>query len=99
MSEATNVNDGGPAFPVGSDYAAATDLFLGGLSGMSLREWFAGQALPGVIAEDMSTARASTLLEEVGLAWTNANSDWRLAQALQAYKYADAMIAARKQAK
>ena len=37
MSE---VNDGGPAFPVYTEVR---------FSGMSLRDWFAGQALPAVI--------------------------------------------------
>lgn len=32
--------DGGPAFPVDSS----------GISGMSLRDWFAGQALAGIMA-------------------------------------------------
>ena len=35
-------NDGGPAYPV------ASDIYNGsGLTGMSLRDWFAGQALMG----------------------------------------------------
>lgn len=34
------VNDGGTAFPVPGDY-------FGGFEGMSLRDWFAGQALAG----------------------------------------------------
>ncbi len=33
--------DGGPAFPVPQQYDE---------QGMTLRDWFAGQALPGVIA-------------------------------------------------
>jgi hypothetical protein len=37
-------NDGGPAFPVPND--ANTN----GQAGMSLRDWFAGQALAGLIA-------------------------------------------------
>lgn len=37
--------DGGPAFPV------ASDIYNGsGLCGMSLRDWFAGQALAGLMA-------------------------------------------------
>ena len=41
MSE---INDGGPAFPV------EWKTFNGGLGGMSLRDWFAGQALAGLLA-------------------------------------------------
>ena len=40
----TQPNDGGPAFPrSGSDYVNAQE-------GMSLRDWFAGQALAGLMA-------------------------------------------------
>lgn len=40
-------NDGGPAFPrVQTGAVVATD------TGMSLRDWFAGQALAAVIASD-----------------------------------------------
>lgn len=38
------MKDGGPAFPV---YGSPK---YGDRNGMSLRDWFAGQALPGVIA-------------------------------------------------
>lgn len=39
------VNDGGPAFPVES-----TDHAKYGIAGMSLRDWFAGMALQGMLA-------------------------------------------------
>jgi len=40
-------NDGGPAFPV------ASDIYNGsGLCGMSLRDWFAGQALAGMLSSE-----------------------------------------------
>ena len=43
MSE--KIDDGGPAFPV------SLELYLGAsLSGMTLRDWFAGQALAGMLA-------------------------------------------------
>ena len=39
-----SINDGGPAFPNGvSEYALDR-------AGMTLRDWFAGQALPGLVA-------------------------------------------------
>jgi len=38
----TKINDGGPAFPNGSD----------GTMGMSLRDWFAGMAMQGLIARN-----------------------------------------------
>lgn len=37
------INDGGPAFPI-------TEQGLQGYNGMSLRDWFAGQALAGLAA-------------------------------------------------
>lgn len=39
-----DINDGGPAFP--------RDDFGDGIPGMSLRDWFAGQALAGLCATD-----------------------------------------------
>ena len=39
------INDGGPAFPrSGSDYVPAQE-------GMSLRDWFAGQVLAGLVSD------------------------------------------------
>jgi hypothetical protein len=43
-------NDGGPAFPVGSDLGPASNIVDGGYGGMSLRDWFAGMALQGMLA-------------------------------------------------
>jgi len=65
-------NDGGPAFGHG-------DPVHGGDPGMTLRDWFAGQALAGMLASEGSG----------GLSW-GANED--IAQ--HAYKMADAMLAA-----
>ena len=39
----SQVNDGGPAFPVQSDGCLVT------AGGMSLRDWFAGQVIKGLI--------------------------------------------------
>ena len=44
MSDSKTVDDGGPAFPVPND--ANTN----GQEGMSLRDWFAGQALEGYMS-------------------------------------------------
>ena len=40
-------NDGGPAFPVPDLHPGAVQV---GSNGMSLRDWFAGQALAGLMA-------------------------------------------------
>lgn len=72
------MNDGGPAFPHmkaegHNDYAA----------GLSLRDWFAGQALVAmsIAAPYSDTARSA---------------DYQQAVSAAAYAYADAMLAARK---
>jgi len=75
------INDGGPAFPCqpldaqGNPCNAAQD-------GMSLRDWFAGQALQGYLA---AFADASISFPKETKA------------ASMAYAYADAMLAARKE--
>lgn len=75
--------DGGPAFP-----ARPREQMMGGTisatnEGMSLRDWFAGQALMGVLAG--------------GLADTIPHDDINGGRdaAFFAYQYADAMIAER----
>lgn len=45
MSNTNHINNGGPAFPVSSEIYNGT-----GLCGMTLRDWFAGQALNGLLA-------------------------------------------------
>ena len=73
MSE---INDGGPAFPYVT--AGYTNL------GMSLRDWFAGQALAGLMVD--ADTRGSHV------AHSQAN---RAEFAVWAYAMADAMLAAR----
>ena len=46
----TTINDGGPAYPFPSTVTPAGDVQHGWL-GMTLRDWFAGQALAGLIAD------------------------------------------------
>lgn len=45
-------NDGGPAFPAAAhvDPRQPSTLLCGASQGMSLRDWFAGQALIGLLA-------------------------------------------------
>jgi hypothetical protein len=63
------IDDGGTAFPV---------LFVSG--GMTLRDWFAGMAMQGMLAEDASNYKFAELAEG-------------------SYEAADAMLAARKEAR
>lgn len=75
----SKVNDGGPAFPVvvPTDFQFAED-------GMTLRDWFAGQALTGLLAHQQEDG--SGFLHELGPG----------AAAHQAYRFADAMLRARQ---
>jgi hypothetical protein len=54
----TPINDGGPAFP--SDYIPGTAT----TPGMSLRDWFAGQALAGLLSKGQSTSNAKSWMPE-----------------------------------
>lgn len=51
MNNAKPINDGGPAFPVqDSGYNTALHKWKPlGATGMSLRDWFAGQVLPAIL--------------------------------------------------
>lgn len=48
-----NIDDGGPAFPVES-FTTKHGMFIRGADGMSLRDWFAGQALAGITTDPNS---------------------------------------------
>jgi hypothetical protein len=83
----TTNNDGGPAFPYAfnrkSTYAKSLigpDCF-DGLPGMTLRDWFAGQALAGILSGPCSREEASI-------------KEW-FDIPLHAYAIADAMLAER----
>lgn len=47
----SDVNDGGPAFPVESEWAPNAD-YVAGCPGMTLRDYFAGQALGGLASAE-----------------------------------------------
>lgn len=53
----TPIDDGGPAFPVGNNVESAADLQQSGWSGMTILDWFAGQALKGYLAGRNNDAR------------------------------------------
>lgn len=76
-------DDGGPAFPVPNEYYPNGQIQYG-FNGMSLRDWFAGQALAGLCASHGVLRVAGT--KEPLINMTTA-----------AYLYADAMIEARKE--
>jgi len=74
-------NDGGPAFPKPLDPYPSDGV---GYEGMSLRDWFAGQALAGWLASYGDTPKHPATVDGKGDA-VAANS----------YALADAMLAAR----
>lgn len=75
--------DGGPAFPVADVYNKDGNGITEGAHGMSLRDWFAGQALAGLLAG--------------GLGDTIPHDDVTAGQQAAdfSYGYADAMLKAR----
>lgn len=74
-------DDGGPAFPLAWTERNAYGVeFPSLVAGMSLRDWFAGQALAGLIAQSAGSAFGSDQI--AGARW--------------AYQMSDAMLAARK---
>ena len=77
--------DGGAAFPQPIAVSAAGDVYYSGDFGMSLRDWFAGQALSGILASS-----------ETALLFSSAVVS-RMDMARSAYEFADFMLAARKQ--
>lgn len=78
-----DIKDGGSAFPR-EDYQL--DGRKLGQSGMSLRDYFAGQALAGALANQM-------LLMTID---ANSSESTRVAVAVYAYATADAMLKARE---
>lgn len=74
MATEAKINDGGPAFPSEWD----TQL------GMNLRDWFAGQALVGLLAH--AQGDGSDFIHELGCD----------AAAYQSYRFADAMLKTRR---
>lgn len=85
-------HDGGPAFPMFADGNAVTNERSYFDQGMSLRDWFAGQVMGGLSAQDDDRVfHAET--EKVSL------EEWREKiineEATHAYRVADAMLKAR----
>ena len=79
----SKIDDGGQAFPVPADDKAGWH----SQEGMSLRDWFAGQALAGITAGLCSdVSNGSRAFDRVGFSHAAQDS----------YNLADAMIAARK---
>ena len=78
--------NGGPAFPI-------SDTFHPDYTGMSLRDWFAGQALAGELATMFSIDRVRAMAK---VAKEDRISESEVLAGM-CYAYADAMLAARKE--
>ena len=96
MSDATPIDNGGPAFPVPSVCNANGDVQYG-TDGMSLRQWYAGQALNGILSQSpaglFSHANAWKAAIDVE---KQTNVDWTRGVALLCLQFADALIEAEK---
>lgn len=77
--------DGGPAFPVTPIYAEDANMTC---SGMSLRDWFAGQALSGLLAN-------GPLQKDAAERGTIATGQFTNTLTIASYKIAGEMLAAR----
>ena len=84
--------NGGSAFPVGSDLGPASNIVDGGYGGMTLRDYFAAAALPASQAMVADNADAVLLAPCKEF---NVKRREQIAAHL-AYRTADAMLAARE---
>ena len=79
-------NDGGPAFPLENPRMMENDELFRQFPGMSLRDWFEGQALPAIIIATSAGQHLPALSPEQTLI---------SGLARDAYELADAMLAER----
>jgi hypothetical protein len=83
------IDDGGPAFPCPSFHEDATGSWPKGFPGISMRDYFAGQALAGMIAsESFQGKQRMSALAKQGI-------DVAGFYAMSSYALADAMITER----
>jgi len=86
----SGLKDGGPAFPY-VQMSEATGQPINGCfnGGMTLRDWFAGQALVGILANERMCENATDEAERT-------RTDIAKAYAIVAHSMADAMLAERE---
>lgn len=85
----TPSNDGGAAFPLINEHTHPTTIS----NGMTLRDYFAGQALAGIAPY---IDREIDKLDTNGKYFDNHANAWYQCAAIRAYCYADAMLASRE---
>ena len=92
----SGVKDGGNAFPCGSDLGPASNIVDGGYGGMTLRDWFAGQAL-STAAQDTGGTVASAAKElGIPIGEYDGKKHWPKLVAKSSYAFADAMLTERE---
>ena len=93
MTDHSKPHDGGPAFPI-------SDMGVHGCLGMTLRDWFAGQAFTQAVEDYGQPSLGSNSGQRMNkgntvLPYSNAHINREQIIAFQSYRYADAMLAAR----
>lgn len=88
--------DGGPAFPARKERYIAQELTVDYLPGMSLRDWFAGQVVSGVLLMVATKHMAAQMAGDKAASKKLATVFTDSAIAGEAYTIADAMLEARK---
>ena len=78
------INGGGPAFPCESYGLKNGKETTVPAQGMTLRDWFAGQAIGHIAQHAMVNG------------WARSGPEWRDGAAEEAYKFADAMLKTRE---
>lgn len=93
-----SINDGGPAHPVPvpceGEWLDKECKNWNPHHGMSLRDYFAGQALPAIITADITQLMHDVAAGKLAV-WESGIEGLEETQATQAYVIADAMLAAR----
>jgi hypothetical protein len=95
------IDDGGPAFPEIVAVGPSGDIYPG-IGGMSTRDWFAGQAMAGIMAQSHAGPKDWTIMghgwgEDCINSLNKHESHMARTIATFAYAVADAMIVARKE--
>lgn len=93
----TPIDDGGPAFPHISETLDGRDrICFAAQPGMTLRDWFAGQALQGSLCNASATSEGVAMAVAERIAQGKSAATFVTTAAKAAYVYADAMLIARK---
>ena len=84
MDEPERINDGGPAFPTPDVYHPNGQVQYGS-NGMTLRDWFAGQALVALLGNNETLVSLKGKKEQYALSFPEAMTKY-------CYQAADAML-------